>query len=91
MPRVCRLSRSDRISIARTDRSATWPSFSTGSTTRSSISWLLEIARTFHGFPHDRIDPKTIGELYDRALRERDGEAWDRAGLEDLRGWRRFS
>ena len=34
-------------------------------------SWLLEIARTFHGFPHDRITPDTIGDLYDRADRER--------------------
>ena len=31
-------------------------------------SWLLEIARTFHGFAHDRIDPQTIDDLYDRAL-----------------------
>jgi glucuronate isomerase len=41
-------------------------------------SWLLEIARTFHHFPHERINGQTIGELYDRALRERDGGAWDR-------------
>lgn len=41
-------------------------------------SWLLEIVRTFHGFTHDRIDPQTIGELYDRALRDHDGEEWDR-------------
>src|SRR3954447_2916835 len=41
-------------------------------------SWLLEIARTFHHFPHERINAQTIGELYDRALRERDGGAWDR-------------
>ena len=33
---------------------------------------------TFHGFTHDRIDPQTIGDLYDRALRDRDGEEWDR-------------
>ena len=26
-------------------------------------SWLLEIARTFHRFPHDRITPENIGEL----------------------------
>ena len=26
-------------------------------------SWLLEIARTFHDFPHDRIGPDTIGDL----------------------------
>ena len=41
-------------------------------------SWLMEIARTFHVFTHDRIDPQTIGDLYDRALRDRDGEEWDR-------------
>jgi glucuronate isomerase len=41
-------------------------------------SWLLEIAWTFHDFPHDRITPETIGELYDRADRPRDGSAWDR-------------
>jgi glucuronate isomerase len=41
-------------------------------------SWLLEIARTFHGFPHDRITPQTIGELYERADRKGDGASWDR-------------
>src|SRR3954468_17379279 len=41
-------------------------------------SWLLEIARTFHDFPHDRITPQNIGELYDRADRPHDGPAWDR-------------
>lgn len=41
-------------------------------------SWLLEIAQTFYGFPHDRITPETIGDLYDRADHERDGSAWDR-------------
>ena len=41
-------------------------------------SWLLEIARTFHGFAHDRITPETISELYDRADREQSGPAWDR-------------
>ena len=41
-------------------------------------SWLMEIARTFHIFTHDQIDPQTIGDLYDRALRDRDGEEWDR-------------
>src|SRR5262249_16889676 len=34
--------------------------------------------RTFHHFPHDRINGQTIGELYDRALHDSDGEAWDR-------------
>jgi glucuronate isomerase len=42
-------------------------------------SWLLEIARTFHDFPHDRITPQNVGDLYDRAERAaRDGAAWDR-------------
>jgi len=41
-------------------------------------SWLLEIARTFHDFPHERITPKNIGELYDRAQRSTGGDAWDR-------------
>ncbi len=41
-------------------------------------SWLLEIARTFHGFAHDHITPQTIGGLYDRALHEHDGSDWDR-------------
>ena len=50
-------------------------------------SWLLEIARTFHGFPHDRITPGNIGELLDRANHEHDGAAWDqqvwkKSGLE---------
>ncbi len=41
-------------------------------------SWLLEIARAFHGFPHDRISPENIADLYDRADRSRDGSAWDK-------------
>jgi glucuronate isomerase len=41
-------------------------------------SWLLEIARTFHQFSHDRITPKNIPELILRADHEVDGEAWDR-------------
>ncbi len=41
-------------------------------------SWLLEIARTFHRFPHDRIDPETLAELLDRADHRQDGAAWDR-------------
>jgi glucuronate isomerase len=41
-------------------------------------SWLLEIARTFHRFQHDRITPQNIGELLDRANHERDGAEWDR-------------
>jgi glucuronate isomerase len=41
-------------------------------------SWLLEIARTFHGFTHDRITPDTIEELYAHAERSGDGAAWDR-------------
>ena len=42
------------------------------------FSWLLEIARTFHQFPHDQITPRTLGELLDRADHRQDGEAWDR-------------
>ena len=42
------------------------------------LSWLLEIARTFHGFGGERIGPETIESLYDRALRPTGGEAWDR-------------
>jgi glucuronate isomerase len=50
-------------------------------------SWLLEIARTFHGFAHDRITPGNIGELLERADHEHDGPAWDqqvwkKSGLE---------
>ncbi|HZW31573.1 MAG TPA: glucuronate isomerase, partial [Isosphaeraceae bacterium] len=41
-------------------------------------SWLLEIAQSFHGFPHDRITPRTIGELLERADRRHEGAAWDR-------------
>jgi glucuronate isomerase len=41
-------------------------------------SWLLEISRTFHGFQHERITPGNVGELYDRADRERTGAAWDK-------------
>ena len=41
-------------------------------------SWLLEIARTFHGFPHDRITPETIDDLCDRADHHADGPDWDR-------------
>ena len=40
-------------------------------------SWLMEIARTFHGFPHDRITPETIEDLYDRAERAGSGAGWD--------------
>ena len=39
--------------------------------------WLLEIARTFFGWPHDRIDPDNIDALLDRADHQRDGRAWD--------------
>jgi glucuronate isomerase len=41
-------------------------------------SWLLEICRSFHGFADDRITPKNIGPLYDRAEHANDGAAWDR-------------
>jgi glucuronate isomerase len=40
-------------------------------------SWLVEIARTFHGYAEARIGPADIDALYDRAERERDGAAWD--------------
>lgn len=46
--------------------------------TTVQYSWLVEIARTFHRFSHDRITPSTIGELLDRADHRKDGEAWDR-------------
>jgi glucuronate isomerase len=41
-------------------------------------SWLLEIARVFHGFPHDRITAANVAELLDRADHRSDGAAWDR-------------
>jgi glucuronate isomerase len=41
-------------------------------------SWLVEIARTFYQFPHDRVTPKNIEELMDRADRRGAGLAWDR-------------
>jgi glucuronate isomerase len=41
-------------------------------------SWLVEIARAFHGFDHDRITPRNLVALYDRALHEQDGSEWDR-------------
>jgi len=40
-------------------------------------SWLLHIARRFHGFDGPAIDRSTIDTLYDRADHERDGPAWD--------------
>ena len=42
------------------------------------FSWLLEIVQTFHGFRHDRITPKNIGELYECSHHETDGGSWDR-------------
>jgi glucuronate isomerase len=48
-------------------------------------SWLVEIARTFHHFPHDRITPANIDALYDQALHEDDGPAWDRRVWEQSR------
>jgi glucuronate isomerase len=41
-------------------------------------SWLLEIAKTFHKFPHDRITPANCRDLLDRADQGLDGAAWDR-------------
>ena len=40
-------------------------------------SWLLEIARTFHRFPHDRITPANLGELLSRADHRQSGPEWD--------------
>jgi glucuronate isomerase len=42
-------------------------------------SWLLEIARTFHGFEGDAISPKTIDGLVEKAEHHDDGAAWDEA------------
>jgi glucuronate isomerase len=42
------------------------------------FSWLVEIARDFHGFPHERLDGQTIQDLYRRADHAADGPAWDR-------------
>ena len=42
-------------------------------------SWLLEIARTFHGFEGARIDPETIDGLWRASDHEVDGEDWDRS------------
>lgn len=52
-------------------------------------SWLIEIARTFHGFDHDRITPDNIGELLNRADKSATGPTWDRevwtkSGLETV-------
>jgi glucuronate isomerase len=40
-------------------------------------SWLIEIARKFFGFTEERITPKNLGDLFDRADRSRQGDAWD--------------
>ena len=40
-------------------------------------SWLIEIAQSFHDFPHDRIDPKNVDDLIRRADHVSDGFAWD--------------
>ncbi|MGC8643374.1 MAG: glucuronate isomerase [Isosphaeraceae bacterium] len=42
------------------------------------FSWLMEIVQTFHGFAGERVGPQTIGELYDKAIHDQDGEDWDR-------------
>ena len=39
--------------------------------------WLLEIARTFHGFDQDQITLDSIDSLYDHADHEANGAAWD--------------
>ncbi len=41
--------------------------------------WLLEIARTFHGFEGERITPETIDDLIRRADHEHDALAWDQS------------
>jgi glucuronate isomerase len=41
------------------------------------FSWLMEIARTFHGFAPDRITLDNVDALYDHADHESDGPAWD--------------
>ena len=40
--------------------------------------WLMEIARTFHGFSHDRITTETVDELWTLADHCADGQTWDR-------------
>ena len=52
-------------------------------------SWLMEIARTFYGFPHDAITEATVDDLLDRADRSApgrgeawDAEVWGKTGLE---------
>ena len=55
----------------------------------AQYSWLLEIARTFHRFSHDRITPKHLGELLREADHRDDGPEWDRevfkaSGLETV-------
>jgi glucuronate isomerase len=53
--------------------------------TTVQYSWLMEVAHTFHQFPHDRITPKNIHELLDRADHRRDGADWDREVREKTR------
>jgi glucuronate isomerase len=45
----------------------------------AQYSWLLEIARTFHQFHHDRITANNIDELLERADHHHDGHSWDGA------------
>lgn len=49
------------------------------------FSWLVEIARVFHQFPHERLDGKTIQDLYRRCDHQADGPAWDRKVWETTR------
>ncbi len=42
-------------------------------------AWLIEICRTFHDFPHDRINPQNVGDLIERADHSSDGPRWDQA------------
>ena len=54
----------------------------------AQYSWLLEIARTFHGFEGPAIDASTIGGLYDAAASAAadgprwDARVWERSNLE---------
>ena len=48
-------------------------------------SWLVEIARVFHQFPHDQITPENIADLIKRADKGADGTAWDKKVWEQTR------
>ena len=42
-------------------------------------AWLIDLARTFHAFPHDRITPGNIEDLIGRADHSADGPSWDQS------------